>query len=299
SLLDINSLYQKGYADIGDTTGSDEGRKAKMSDGKVFSCLGYANLISDVQATLSKDNDERRFVMFYLTKDPSVKYVYMNGAWTDSAAGIHLNSKLSDERTARAMRFLDYLMGPEGSLLVCSGVEGISYSKDPKTGWYTPTPEVFNGYRTWDGSILRKTGVGGWTNVLPNIAGLNEQGHAWDINAEYGFLQDKWVIYNNADWKSFAFNWPITPYSELDSDTQAAALDASSKIGAYADDRLVNIALSKSPDVLKSEYAKFVSQMKTDGLDAFEAAWTDNWKAYAKSKGRAPEHFFVTVDEAK
>lgn len=299
TLIDINSFYQKGYAAIGDTTGNYEGRKARMSDGKVFSCLGFENLISDVQATLSKDNDEKRYVMFYLIKDPSVKYVYTNGAWTDSAAGIHLNAKLNDARTQAAMKFLDYCMGPEGSLLVCSGVEGISYTKNPKTGWYTPTDEVFTGYRSWDANILRKTGVGGWTNILPNIAGVNEQGHAWDICSEYGFLKDKWVIYNNRDWKYFAFNWPVTPYSELDADTQAAALDASSKIGAYANDRIVNIALSKNVDTLKSEYAKFVAQMKTDGLDAFEAAWTDNWKAYAKSKGRTPEHIFVTPDETK
>lgn len=298
-LTDINSLYQKGYAAIGDTTADDESRKARMADGKVFSCLGYANLISDVQATLAKENDEKRYVMFYLTKDPSVKYVYMNGAWTDSAAGIHINAKMDDARTARAMKFLDYCMSPEGSLLVCSGVEGISYSKDPTTGWYKPTDEVFAGYRTWDANVLRKTGVGGWTNILPNIAGVDEKGNAWDINAQYGFSQDKWVIYNNSDWKYFAFNWPITPYSELDSDTQAAALDASSKISAYAPDRIVNIALSKNVDTLQSEYSKFVAQMKTDGLDAFETAWTDNWKAYAKSKGRAPEHFFMVVDEVK
>ena len=167
TLIDINSFYQKGYAAIGDTTGNTEGRKARMSDGKVFSCLGFENLIWDVQATLSKDNDEKRYVMFYLIKDPSVKYVYTNGAWTDSAAGIHLNAKLNDARTQAAMKFLDYCMGPEGSLLVCSGVEGISYTKNPKTGWYTPTDEVFTGYRSWDANILRKTGVGGWTNILP------------------------------------------------------------------------------------------------------------------------------------
>jgi len=237
--------------------------------------------------------------MFYLIQDPSVKYTYMNGAWTDSFAGIHLNAKLDAPKTERAMKFLDYLMGPEGSLLVCSGVEGISYTKDPSTGWYKPTEEVFTGYRTWDGNILRKTGVGGWTNVLPNIAGVDEKGNAWDICAQYAFSVDKWVLYNNNDWRLYAFNWPVSPFGELDSDKQAAALDASSKIGAYADDRIVNVALSKSADVLKTEYAKFVAQMKADGLDAFEAAWTDNWRDYAKSKGRTPEHFLVVADEAK
>ena len=172
----INSLYQQGYANINDTTTTDDARQAEMSDGKVFSCLGYSNLISNIQGTLSKDNDEKRFAMFYLVKDSSVTNIYMNGAWGDASAGIHINAKLDDAKTIRAMQFMDYCASPEGSLLVCAGVEGTDYTADPATGWYKPNADVFAGYRVWDANTLKKTGVGGWLDILPCVAGVTPDG---------------------------------------------------------------------------------------------------------------------------
>lgn len=285
----INSLYVNGYAKVDDTTTTDEARKALMADGKVFSCLGYSSLISDVQGTLSKENDEKRFAMFYLVKDSSVTNIYMNGAWGDASAGIHLNAKLDDAKTARAMQFFDYCAGPEGSLLVCAGVEGTDYTKDDSTGWYKPNADVFAGYRVWDANVLKKTGVGGWLDVIPCVAGVTDDGHCYDVNAEYAFSQDPWVTYNVADWKHFSFGMIMSPYESLDTDSQADAVDADSKISAYLNDRLTNIMLTKDPSTIDGELAKLQEQMKSDGVEALEKAQTDNWTELAKQKGVAPE----------
>ena len=293
SMTEVNSIYQKGYAKIDDTTTSDEARTALMADGKVFSSLGYS--VASAQVPLSKDNEEKRFVMFYLRQDDAVNDIYLNHAWGDAFAGTHINAKLDDAKTKRAMEFIDYLCSIEGSMLVCAGIEGKDYFEDPATGWYKPSDEVFKGYREWDANILKKTGVGAWFNILPCLAGVNKDGHCMDINSEYAFMQDKWVMYNNTDWKHFADNWIVSPYLSLEADAQADAVDAESKIGAYKLDRMTNIMLTKDPATIEGELAKLQAQMKTDGIEALEKAQTDNWIMIATEKGRTPETINLTV----
>jgi putative aldouronate transport system substrate-binding protein len=287
-LKEINGLYQKGYASINDTTTSDDQRKALLADGKVFSCLGYSSLLSDIQGTLSKDNPEKRFVMFYLVKDASVQNIYMNGE-TSGSSGTHINSKLGDAETIRAMQFMDYCCSPEGSLLVNAGIEGVHFTKDPSTGWYKPADDVFAGYSVWDANVLKKTGVGAWLDVLPSVAGVTDDGHCYDVNAEYAFSQDKWVMYNNSDWKHYGYTAIVSPFTALDPDTQADAVDADSKISAYLNDRLTNIMLSTDPSVIDTELGKLQAQMKSDGLAALEKAWTDNWTTIASQMNVDPE----------
>jgi putative aldouronate transport system substrate-binding protein len=288
ALKEINGFYQKGYASVNDTTASDDQRKALLAGGKVFSCLGYSSLISDAQATLSKDDPEKRFVMFYLTKDSSVTNIYMNGE-TSGTAGTHINAKLDDAKTIRAMQFMDYCCSPEGSLLVNAGVEGIDYTKDATTGWYKPNADIFAGYSVWDANTIKQSGVGAWLDVLPNMAGVTADGHCYDINAEYAFSQDKWVLYNNIDWKHYAYSAVVSPFTSLDPDTQADAVDADSKIGAYLNDRLTNIMLASDPSTIDGDLAKLQAQMKSDGIDALEKAQTDNWNAIAKQMNVSPE----------
>lgn len=291
AIKEINGLYLNGYANIDDTTTTDEARKALMADGKVFSCLGYANLISEIQGTLSQGspNNEKRYAFFYLTKDSSVQNIYMNGAWGDAASGTHINAKLDDAKTKRAMEFIDYCCSDEGSLLICAGIEGVDYFKNESTGWYKPEEKIFAAYRVWDANVFKPRGVGGWLNILPNIAGVNADGHCFEVNAEYAFSQDPWVIYNNADWKHFAYNMIVSPYTSLDSDTQADAVDADSKISAYKNDRLTNIMLTKDPSTIDGELQKLQAQMKSDGYDALAKARTDNWIKVAEQKGVTPE----------
>jgi putative aldouronate transport system substrate-binding protein len=297
AMKEVNGFFQKGYANIDDTTTSDEARQALLADGKVFSSMGYAGSVANAQATLYADNDERRFVQFYLVKDSSVTNIYMNHAWGDAASGMHVNAKLDDAKTARAMQFLDYCCSDEGSLLVCSGVEGISYTMDDATGWYTPVDDVFIGFRNWDPAVLKRTGVGGWLDILPCIAGVAPNGHCYDINTEKCFVQDPWVLYNTSDWKHFADNWIISPYTELDLDSQADAVDADSKTGAYMSDRLSNIMLSKDASVIDGELAKLREQLKSDGYDALQQARTDNWMEIASGKDRTPEEINRTPDQ--
>lgn len=299
AMKEINNLYQKGYSKIDNTTTTDEARKALMADGKVFSVLGYANLISEVQGTLSKQNDEKRYAFFYLRKDEAVDNIYMNGAWGDSSAGIHINAKLDDAKTIRAMQFLDYCAGPEGSLLVCAGIEGPDFTKDPATGWYKPEAKIFAAYRVWEATEFKKRGVGGWLNILPNLAGVTEDGHCYDVNAEYAFTQDPWVLYNNADWEHFAYQMIVSPYLGIDTDSQADAADADSKIAAYRADRLTNIMLLKDPAAIEPELKKLQEQMAGDGLAVLEKAQTDNWLEIAKQKGRTPENINQTVAQSK
>lgn len=291
AMKEVNGLYRNGYAKIDDTTTTDEARKAMMADGKVFSCLGYANLISDIQGTLSQGspNNEKRFVFFYLTRDASVQNIYRNGAWGDAASGTHINAKLDDAKTKRAMQFIDYCCSDPGSLLICAGIEGVDYFKDESTGWYKPEEKLFAAYRVWDANVFKPRGVGGWLNILPNIAGVNAEGHCFEVNAEYAFSQDPWVIYNNADWKHFAYNMIISPYTSFDSDTQADAVDADSKISAYKNDRLTNIMLAKDASTIDGDLQKLREQMKSDGNDALAKARTDNWVKVAGQKGVAPE----------
>ena len=299
AMKEINGLYQKGYAKIDNTTTTDEARKALMADGKVFSCLGYANLISEVQGTLSKENEEKRYAFFYLRKDETVDNIYMNGAWGDSYGGMHINAKLDDAKTIRAMQFLDYCMGPEGSLLVNAGLEGPDYTKDPATGWYKPEAKIFAAYRVWEATEFKKRGVGGWLCILPNMAGVTEDGHCYDVNAEYAFTQDPWVLYNNADWEHFAYQMIVSPYLGIDTDSQADAADADSKISAYREDRLTNIMLLKDSAAIEPELKKLQEQMAGDGLAALEKAQTDNWLEIAKQKGRSPENINQTVAQSK
>lgn len=299
ALNEISNLYQKGFAKIDDTTMTDEARKALMADGKVFSCLGYANLISEVQGTLSKENEEKRYAFFYLRKDETVDNIYMNGAWGDSSAGVHINAKLDDAKTIRAMQFLDYCAGPEGSLLVCAGLEGPDFTKDPATGWYKPEAKIFAAYRVWEATEFKKRGVGGWLSILPNMAGVTEDGHCFDVNAEYAFTQDPWVLYNNADWEHFAYQTIVSPYKGLDTDSQADAADADSKITAYRKDRLTNIMLLKDSAAIEPELKKLQAQMKGDGLDILEKAETENWLVIAKQKDRTPENINQTVAQSK
>ena len=59
AMEEVNGFFQQDYADINDYMTTEDVRKAKLSDGEVFSCLGYAGLISQIQGTLSEGNDEK------------------------------------------------------------------------------------------------------------------------------------------------------------------------------------------------------------------------------------------------
>ena len=196
------------------------------------------------------------------------------------------------------MEFLDYCAGPEGSLLVNAGIEGVDYFPDPETGWYKPEETIFEAYRVWDPAVFKVRGVGGWLNILPNIAGITEDGHCYDINAEYAFSQDRWVMYNNSDWEHFAYQMIISPYTQFDNEGQADAIDANSKIEAYRRDRMTNIMLLTDASAIEDELSDLREQIEQDGIGIVEQAQTDNWLQIANEKGRAPENINGTMAQS-
>ena len=101
-------------------------------------------------------------------------------------------------------------------------------------------------------------------------------------------------MYNVSDWKHFSFSMIMSPYESLDTNKQADAVDADSKISAYLVDRLANIVMSKDASSIDSGLAALQSQMKSDGIDALEKAETDNWNAIAQSKNVPPQNINQT-----
>jgi putative aldouronate transport system substrate-binding protein len=288
----LNEFYLKGYAPQGMTSFTQEENEALLSNGKVFSTLGSVDGLDSANAALSEVNDESRFVYFYLIASEDVKDILINGyAMTE---GPNLMITKNCKNPEKLIKFFDFCASPEGSTIIGAGVEGITYTKN-EDGTLTPMDEVATGYAMWDTKMIKKFGIGNWLNLLPAMEGIDENGQAYDINAQAAFAENKWVMYNNVDWKHFAYPRSINANIKINSEDQPEAYDALSKINAYAFDRIAKAISSNSSEKCEAEWIKCQKQMKADGLDSLNEAVNENWSALAEAYGKELDKVFTTV----
>lgn len=286
----LNEFCMNGYAPEGVTSFTLEENQAFLASGQVFSTLGTVEGLDAANAALAAENDESRFVYFYLIDSPEITDVLINGY--ASVEGPNLMITKDCEDPAGVIQFLDYCATEEGSTLIGAGIEGVTYTVE--NGVKVPTEEVANGYAMWDGNMIKKYGIGNWLNALPSMEGLDADGNAYDINAQIAFTQDKWVMYNNADWEHFAFPRTINANAKIDSTIQPEAHAALAEINTYAFDRIAKAVSQTSVEKCTEEWNACVEQMQADGLEALDAAIAENWDALAEVKGKNPENLFET-----
>jgi putative aldouronate transport system substrate-binding protein len=285
SIKFLNKLYLDGYVPKGFATFKREENQNLIANGKVFSTLGDVPGLSEAKVPLSNGNEEKQMVMFYLTANSSVKHILANNYNEQSIPRLMISKNTKNAEAF--IKMMDYFATDEGSLLVNAGVEGVSYTKDSK-GKLVPKDDIAKGYASWDTNVLKKTGVGGWFNILPSNAGLDKNGNANDINAQKVFDEDRWVSYNNTDWKRFSYPRITSPVGDLTKEKNPEAFEANTKINGYINDRLTRAIVAESPEASAAEWSKAVQQMKTDGLDKLTAALQDNWLKLAKTLNRDP-----------
>ena len=147
--------------------------------------------------------------------------------------------------------------------------------------------------------MIKKYGIGSWLNILPSMEGLDENGNAYDVNAQTAFTQDKWVMYNNKDWEHFAYPRTINANAKIDSATQKQDHEALSKISTYAFDRIAKAVAQPDEESCMAEWNKCLEQMNADGLEELDKALADNWNALAEAYGKSPEKIFQTPAEGE
>lgn len=292
----LNDFCLKGYAPEGVTSFKIEENQALISQGKVFSTLGSVEGLDAANAVLAAENDETRFVYFYLVESEDIKNVLINGYAAAEGPNLMITKDCKDPEGV--IKFLDYCASEEGSTLIGAGIEGVTYTTQ-EDGTKVPVEEIAKGYALWDINMIKKYGIGSWLNLLPSMEGLDADGNAYDINAQSAFTQDKWVMYNNKDWEHFAYPRTINANAKIDSQTQPEAYEALSKISAYAFDRISKAVSQPGKEECSAEWNTSMEQMKADGLDALDKAINDNWNALAEVYGRSPEKVFMTPEESK
>lgn len=290
----LNDFQRNGYAPEGVTSYKPEEHQALLAQGKVFSTLGTVPGLDAANAMLSAENDEMRYVYFYLVESEDIKSVLINGYASAEGPNLMITKDCKDPEGL--IKFLNYCSTEEGSTIIGAGIEGVTYTKEAD-GTLTPMEEIAKGYAMWDVNMIKKYGIGSWLNMLPAMEGLDENGNAYDINAQAAFTQDKWVMYNNKDWENFAYPRTINANAKIDSQSQEEAHEALSKISAYAFDRIAKAIARPDIDACMAEWNKCLEQMKADGLNALDQALAENWDALAKAYGRSPEKVFMTVAE--
>ncbi len=281
----LNKFFNDGFVPKDYAVMKQEQNQNLVATGKVFSSLGLVNGLNEGMGPLSEGNDEKRMVMFYLTNDASIQKVLINSAWVVGGPGNMISAK--SKYKERLMKFFDYCASDEGSLLICAGVEGQTYTKDAD-GKLTPVDEVAKGYAAWDGNMIKKFGIGNWFNTFPVLAGLDKNGNANEINAQETFGKSPWVLYNNHDIQYFAYPAIVSSAGDITKENQPDAFAANSIISAYAVDMMTK-AVVASPDQCESEWKAAFDKMQADGLDKLNTAMDENWNKLAKLLGRSPD----------
>lgn len=292
----LNDFCTNGYAPEGVTAFTQEENQAMIAQGMVFSTLGSVDGVESANAALAAEDDESRLVYFYLTETPDIENVLINGYASAEGANVMISKDCEDPEGV--MEFLDYCASVEGSTLVAAGVEGVTYTV-AEDGTKVPMEEIAEGYTMWDLNMIKKYGIGNWLNMLPAMEGLDENGNAYDINAQAAFTSDPWVMYNNKDWEHFAFPRTINANAKIDAATQADAHRALSKISAYAFDRMSKAVASPDAVTCMKEWDVALKQMQADGLGDLDMAIADNWIALADVYGKEPEKVFETPAQEK
>ena len=292
----LNDFCTDGYAPDGVTSYTEEENQAMIAQGEVFSTLGSVKGLDAANAALSAENEESRFVYFYLVESQDIQNVLINGYATAEGPNLMISKNCEDPEGV--IEFLDYCASEEGSTLVCAGIAGETYTVE-EDGTKVPTEEIANGYAMWDLNMIKKYGIGNWLNTLPAMEGLDASGNAYDINAQAAFTSDPWVIYNNKDWEHFAFPRTINANAKIDSISQSEAHEALSKISTYAFDRIAKAVAASDSGKCMEEWETCISQMRDDGLEALDQAMADNWAALAEAYGKNQEKIFTTPAEGQ
>lgn len=292
----MNGLYAGGYVPKGFATMTLEQNQNNISNGKVFSTLGMIDGLRESQIPLSEKNDERRMVMFYLIKDPSVQNVWITWCFSTGSTSAMISSKT--QYTERIIKFFDWCLTEDASWLLNAGVDGVTYNKD-SSGKRVPIDDFYKGYSVWDVNVLKKYGAATWVNIFPSLAGVDETGNAYDICAQKTFEENKWTQYNNIGWKYHGYVNIVSPYyGQISQTKQQDAFEAKSKIEAYIHDIIVKPIIAKDAQECQAEWDKILNQMKSDGLDKIEPAVEQNWSDMAKAYKRSPDAVVLTVQQA-
>lgn len=287
----LNEFYRDGYAPEGVLNYTLEENQALLSTGEVFSTLGSVEGLEQGLAAFQQTGDENRYVMFYLRESEDIKDLYINNYAIAEGPNLMITKDCKDPEGV--MEFLDFCASDEGSTIIGAGVEGITYTV-ADDGTFIPTEEMATGYAQWDVNIIKKHGVGNWLNMLPSMEGLKEDGHAYDINAEAAFTADKWVGYNNKDYKHFAYPRLANAVGRVDVEETPEAYNALSKINTYAFDRIAKAIMAPSAEECQAEWENCVNQMNIDGLADLDKALDINWKELAQMYGTEPDALLVT-----
>ena len=287
SLKFLNKFYNDGWVPKGVATYTKEKFQSLISGGQVFSTLGTVSGLPEAKSALSSGtNEEQRMAMFYLTQDASVTHVCINGYYIDGDDALFITKKAKN--VDRIMQFFDYCASDEGSALLGSGTEGLSYTADA-TGKRIPTAKAQKAYTDWDSNVLKELGLGSWEGLLPTLAGVNADGTAYDIFQQAIFESNKWSQYDLKDWTQFS----SAAYAQgainlFSSQTQPDAYDANSKIGIYVGSNIARAIVASSQAECEKIWSDCVKQMKADGLDKVSQALNENWIQEAKIFGKEP-----------
>lgn len=271
----LHGFYANGYTPEDVAVLTKEQVQALISTGEVFSTFGNLEGLEESQAPLGELGDDHRMVMFYLREDPSVTDLYINNYAVAEPANLLITKDCEDP--VALLKYLDFCASFEGSTIIGAGKEGVTYSVG-EDGWLIPTEETVAGYAAWDTNMIKKHGLGSWLNILPCLEGLGPNGQAFDINAEACFTADRWVVYNNTDYKHFAYPRILSTLGQLSTEDDWEAFDALSRIETYFGDRIAKAVVSPDLETAMKEWETCQAQMKADGLEkldeAVAAAWT-------------------------
>lgn len=122
----LNEFCREGYAPDGVTAFKEEENQALLAQGKVFSTLSSVSGLDAANAALAAENDETRFVYFYLVESEEIKNVLINGYAAAEGPNLMITKDCKDPEGV--MKFLNYCATEEGSTIIGAGVEGVTYT---------------------------------------------------------------------------------------------------------------------------------------------------------------------------
>jgi ABC-type sugar transport system, periplasmic component len=288
----FNDLFTGGYLEKNFAVMKLDQVKTAVANGNCFSYFGDSTNLGDAVSSLYKDNDEKRLVRFMLRKDESITRIFTD-SYQITGYGV-TNVSTSCKYPERVAQLLDYTASEEGSRLLCTGIEGVNYTKGAD-GKLVPIKETLDNYAAWNGEFFKKSGVASLMNVLPTLAGVDENGNAADIYAVGVFQSNKWQQYNIKNCNQYQYDGGIVDVGTItsfDPDKQADAQSAYSKIKTYVGDRFTKCVLAGTPQEAQAQYARLLDQMKKDSLDKLNSAVSENFDKRMKFIGVMAQDVF-------
>ncbi len=291
----LNKLYAGGLLDKEAFSMGEQELKEKMAQGRVLAAYAPSWFSSEPEASLRAAGQlERQYahVPIYFDSDAADR----SNAMTPANGGTHewaITSKADNPE--RIIAFIDYLFTDEGQILTQWGIEGKHFElkdgkrvqteawlqqkiTDPdapyKEGFRSEgTGQVTNWFSLGDGALL---GDGDYaTPVTKESVRKDYDEKTLEVLGKLGI--ETWADLLPPVEKVPGYLWQLQPPSDSAFKLTDQKLDDLRRMSTP------KIVMAATPSDFEAEFDKFVEGATKLGLEQFEQAYTDVWKAYVES----------------